>query len=144
VRKTDADNVTASTTIQSATGLDFTLAAGTTYTFEYFILFQSAATNTGIRLAVDGPASPSIISYSANIPVAADGTGGMYAGWGTTWDDTVNGTGVQTANTTYVARIHGVVQTNAAGGTLRPRFRTETNGTNVTIKTGSWGAIYPG
>ena len=41
------------------------------------------------------------------------------------------------ANTTYVARIHGVVQTNGAGGTLLPRFRSETNCQTITIKAGS-------
>ena len=50
---------------------------------------------------------------------------------------------MQTAATTYVARIHGVITTGAAGGTLYPRYRTETNGTAVTIKAGSWGSLYP-
>jgi hypothetical protein len=46
-------------------------------------------------------------------------------------------------NTTYLAHIHGVIQTGAAGGTLLPRFSSE-NTTNVTVKAGSWGAVFPG
>ena len=42
----------------------------------------------------------------------------------------------------FVAHIHGVVETGAGGGTLTPRFRSENAGTTVTIKTGSWGALY--
>jgi len=142
VRKTDADNTNSTITLADTSGLGLTLAAGTTYTFEYFILFQSAQQNSGIQLAINGPGAPTIISYTVSIPIAADGTAAMFSGWGTTYNDPVNGTGVQTANTTYVARIHGIVQTNAAGALL-PRFRSETAGQTMTVKAGSWGALYP-
>ena len=65
----------------------------------------------------------------------------MWSGWGTGYNDTVLGTGVPTANTTYVARIYGVIQTGAAGGTLTPEFRSETGGTSVTVKAGSWSSL---
>lgn len=142
VRKTDADNTNNTTTLANASGLDLTLAAGTTYSFEYSILFQSAQQNAGIQLAMNGPGTPTIISYTVSIPIAADGTAGIFSGWGTAYNDVVNGTGVQTVNTTYIARIHGIVQTNAAGA-LAPRFRSETAGQTMTVKTGSWGALYP-
>ena len=77
-----------------------------------------------------------------DIPNGNDGTGALFSGWGTFWDDPVQGTGVSVANTTYLAHIHGVVETGAGGGTLTPRFRSEIAGTTVTIKTGSWGALY--
>ena len=142
MRKTDADNTNNTTTLADTSGLGLTLAAGTTYSFEYFILFQSTQQNSGIQLAMNGPGTPTIISYTVNIPVAVDGTGGIFSGWGTGYNDPVNGTGVQTANTTYVARIHGIVQTNAAGSLL-PRFRSETASQTMTVKAGSWGALYP-
>jgi hypothetical protein len=143
VRKTDLDNTnTSNSTLNSATGLDLTLAANTTYTFDYFIIFQTPATTTGIGLALTGPGSPAFISYTVNIPVAIDGTNALYSGWGTAYDDPVVGTGVQTANTTYTARIYGVIKTGASGGTLTPRFRSEVNSSGVTLKAGSWGALY--
>jgi hypothetical protein len=142
VRKINADDTTTANTLSSATGLNLTLAANTTYSFDYLILYQSSATNTGLGLAVTGPASPNYVSYTVNIPVAADGTGGMFSGWGTAYDDPVVGTGVQAAATTYVARIYGVISTGASGGTLTPRFRSELNGANtLTLKAGSWGAL---
>jgi len=143
VRKTDSDNTNNTTTLADTSGLGLTLAASTTYSFEYEILFQSAAANTGIALAVNGPASP-LVSYTVDIPIAADGAAGLFSGWGTVLDDAVTGTGVQTANTTYLAHIRGVIQTGASGGTLLPRFRSESAGTIVTTKAGSWGAVYPG
>ena len=58
MRKTNADDATTGTALTNATGLDFNLAANTTYTFDYEILFQTAATTTGISLAVYGPGTP--------------------------------------------------------------------------------------
>jgi hypothetical protein len=140
VRKTNADDSTTSTSVVSATGLGLALAANTTYTFDYVILFQSSAVGTGIGLALTGPTSPSFIDYTVNIPIGADGTTAMFSGWGTAYDDPVQGTAVQAANTTYVARIYGVITTGANAGTLTPRFRSET-GSAVTVKAGSWGSV---
>jgi hypothetical protein len=142
VRKTDADNSTISTTLQPTTGLGFALAANTTYSFDYYIRFQTTVSTTGIALALTGPGSPAFINYAVNTPVAADGTAGMFSGWGTAYDDQTVGTGVQTAGTAYVARIHGIIQTGATPGTLLPRFRTEVAGSSVSVKTDSWGALY--
>ncbi|MDQ2910171.1 MAG: collagen-like protein, partial [Actinomycetota bacterium] len=142
VRKTNADDTNSTTTLASATGLDLTLAASTTYSFDYYILFQTAVNTTGIALAVTGPASPSVISYSVYIPVAGDANNALFSGWGTAYDDAVVGTGVQTAATTYLARISGVIKTGASAGTLTPRFRSEVAASTVTLKAGSWGAFY--
>jgi len=134
----------------NATGLDLDLAAYTTYSFDYYILFQTAATTTGLSLAVNGPTSPTLISYTAQVPSALVGNGGgdpgtgLYSDWGTALDDQITATGVQAANTTYVAHVSGVIRTGATAGTLRPRFRSEVNGSAVTIKTYSWGALYTG
>lgn len=61
--------------------------------------------------------------------------------WGTAYDDTVLGSAVPSVGTTYVAHIRGVVRTGAAAGNLVPRFRSESNGTSVSIKTHSWGSL---
>jgi len=142
VRKASGDDTNATTSLASATGLNLALAASTTYTFDYVILFQSSAAARGIGLAVNGPAGATLISYTVNIPSGADGTGGMFSGWGTTWNDTVLGSGVETANTTYAARIFGVVKTAGTAGTLTPRFLSELAGATMTIKDGSWGEVY--
>ena len=143
VRKANANDTSSSTaSLTSATGLDQTLAANTTYTFDYYILFQSAGATTGIALAITGPASPAIISYTVQIPDGANGTGGLYSGWGSAYDVAVVATAVQATATTYLARISGVIKTGATGGTLTPRFRTSRNGTTVTLQAASWGALY--
>src|SRR5207249_1895727 len=95
-----------------------------------------------IGLAVTGPAGATVISYTVDIPVAVDGTGALYSGWGTAWDDFVMGTAAPGAATTYLAHIHGVTRTAGTAGNLTPRFRSEVAGTQVTIKAQSWGALY--
>jgi hypothetical protein len=143
VRKANANDTSSSNaSLTSATGLDQTLAANTTYTFDYYILFQSAGPTTGIALAVTGPASPAIISYTVQTPDGGAGTGGMYSGWGSAYDVAVVATAVQATATTYLARISGVIKTGATAGTLTPRFRTSRNNTAVTLEAGSWGALY--
>jgi hypothetical protein len=143
VRKTDGQDTTTGTTYVSASGLDLALAANTTYSFEYYILFSTAVNTTGIGLGVTGPAGATTVAYTVSIPRAADGTAGLYNGWGTAWDDTSPlGDGVQTANTTYVARIHGVVRTGGTAGNLTPRFRSEVNTSTVRVHDYSWGSLY--
>jgi hypothetical protein len=48
---------------------------------------------------------------------------------------------VPSIGTTHVAHVYGVVRTGATAGNLTPRFRSETNGTTVSIKTYSWGSV---
>jgi hypothetical protein len=139
VRK-GADESSSSTTLGSTTGLGLAVAANTTYTFEYDVLFQSAALTTGIGLAMTCPAGATI-NYTVETPAAANGTAAMYSGWGTAADDVVLATGVEAINTTYVAHIYGVLKTGVTAGTLAPRYRTEVNASAVTIKTDSWGAL---
>jgi hypothetical protein len=91
---------------------------------------------------VSGPAAPSTISYTVQIPNGGDGNTTIWNGWGTYLDDPVLSGSVQTANATYLARITGVIRTNASGGTLLPRFRSETAGTTVRVMAQSWGALH--
>jgi len=139
VRKA-ADESSSSTTVGSTTGLGLAVAANTTYTFEYDVLFQTAATTTGIGLAMTGPVGGTI-NYTIKTPGGANGTGAMYSGWGTAYDDVVLATAVEAASTTYVAHIYGVLHTGANAGTLTPRYRTEVGASAVTIKADSWGAL---
>jgi hypothetical protein len=50
------------------------------------------------------------------------------------------GSAVPSTGTTYLAHIYGV-RTGATSGNLMPRFRSETNGTSVSVKTYSWGSV---
>lgn len=130
---------TSNVTLTNITELNYVLEANKTYAFEFYILFQSnAATTTGIALTLSAPAGT--LAASVLIPVAADGTGGALQGWITASGDVVVGTGVQAINTTYLARIVGVIQTTAAGNFF-PQFRSEVNGSQVSCRIGSVGFL---
>jgi hypothetical protein len=119
--------------------LSFALTASVTYAFEFRIVFQSAATTTGIGLSVTFPAM-TVFAAKALIPIAADAAAGEWQGWITASDDLVIGTGVQAANTNYLAIISGQC-TPSANGTLQARVRSEINASTVTVKAGSCGML---
>ncbi len=136
IRKT-ADQSTTSTTVSNVSGMAFSLRANTEYKYECDVVFRTAATTTGIGLGFSVPSGFSMLSYTANIPVAADGTGGIMSGWGTANNDMIIGTGVQAANTDYSARVYGTVRTGGTAGNLQLRFRSEIGSSSVTVRTGS-------
>lgn len=111
--------------------------SGATVYFDCFIVFQTTATANGIMLAMwTKGTSGEIINYTANIPTAADGTGGALQGWGTSNGDRITGTGVQAANTSYIARLFGY-HLPKANGTLGVLFSGETIRSSATLKAGS-------
>lgn len=131
------DSVTIGTTSANSP-LTKPVLAGSTYYFDCYILFQTTTTTTGFALSVRTPAAVGGIFYTAEIPIAADGTGGAFQGWGTSSNDRIVGTGVQAANTTYVASLRGVLMNGANAGDLTVAFSSELNGTPQAImKAGS-------
>lgn len=141
VKLTSDLSAVTSTSLGNATGLSFTVEANMYYEFKFMVLFSSAATTTGIKLSVSVPGSPAVLSASARIPVAADGTAGELNGWITASDDAVTGTGVQAASTNYVAIVEGVLLTGGTGGTLQLRYASEVSGSGITIKAASNGQL---
>lgn len=127
------------TTLTNVSGLGFAVTAGNYYSFEFVVLFQSAATTTGLRLGLTLPAA-TVYSASVDIPIAADGAGGSMQGWLTTSGDSVLGTGVQAATTTYAATIRGLILPSASG-TLQVQAATEVASSAITIKQGSHGIM---
>lgn len=137
-----SDSFTFRTSTISAPSLIFAVNANTSYYFDMSILFRSSATGTGIGLSVTVPAAVKAISYAADIPIAADGTAGVHHGQGTVSDDVILGTGVEVANTTYMAKLQGMLLNGANSGNIQLRFRSEVQGSTVTIKAGSFGLLY--
>jgi hypothetical protein len=142
VRKA-ADESMSATSLQATTGLDLPLAANTTYTFSYYILFQSSGATNGIGLALSGPAGGTI-ALTAEIPTGSAGTSAMWTGFANAYDTAVLSTNTPTAATTYVAHIYGVVANGATAGNLTVKYRSEIGSGTVTIKANSWGALEVG
>lgn len=130
-----SDQTSSSPSYADVTGLTASVAANTTYVFEAYIIWQSSGTAEGIGLAVNGPASPTLLvshaavnasaSYYSVIKVAtAYDTGALIT----------TGAGA----TDRAAHVRGVITTGASSGTFAIRFRAETGGaSSATVKTGS-------
>jgi hypothetical protein len=116
------------------------ISASTTCYFNFTVAFQTAATTTGIKLAVNGPDSPTYVVYETKIPT--DAAGSFHVEQCTTWDCGSATSGIDAANTSRLANITGVVSRGATGGYLTLRFASEVAGSTVTILKGSYGMVW--
>lgn len=138
VTRKGADQANSTNALADCTGLDFpNLLAGRVYDFRFTIYFTAAAATTGLVLSVNGPASPTAVRFGADI---AESVTARRVGSQAAYNAEVVGTSSAGA-TVLMAQLHGTLQTNASGGTLVVRFRSEVNGSAVTILRGSCGEL---
>jgi hypothetical protein len=128
---TDVANST--TAFADVTGLSFPILANKDYIFDVWLLFQSSVTTTGIKLAVNGAASPVAIGIQTHIPTTLTA---ITHGCAVAYNSGMASTGVPVINTSYLANITGILRNGNNAGTLIIRFAAETMGT-VKIMAGS-------
>jgi len=127
-----SDVSTTGTGFTNITGLSFTAEANKTYIFEAFLIYTTAATTTGINLAVNGPISPNAIvgewrAYTASTTSALRTFN--------TYDLGTAASGSLSGNN--YAIMNGILVNGSNTGTFVLRFASEVAGSNVTIKAGS-------
>jgi hypothetical protein len=125
-----ADVVNSTVTLVPVTGLSFTASANTTYLVELIGAFQSAATTTGIALALDIP-SGSVAGLLVHPTTAATLGGAEQIADNATTGAT---TGVRAANTNVPITARFIVAVGATGGTVQLQFRSEVAASAVTMK----------
>lgn len=136
--KKGADESFTATTLADVAGTALTMAANADYEFDYLVIFQTAATTTGIWLALNGPTG--LIELSALVETQTAPT---------TWSSAVhlayNGgattASIDAANTRRIARIRGIVRNGTTAGNLVLRAASEVSGSAVTIKRGTIGVL---
>lgn len=131
--KLAADVANNSVTFAAVSGLSFAAAANSSYIVELTGAFQSAATTTGIALALALPAGASVsglaqhaISLTALAPLeqtASANTAGATSG-------------VRAALTNIPVIGRWIVQTGSTAGTVQLQFRSEVAASAVTMKAG--------
>jgi hypothetical protein len=129
-QKLGADVANSTVTLAAATGLSFTAAANTTYLVDVVGAFQSAATTTGIALALDVPSGSVIGQALANISATTVGATEQIADSATTGATT----GVRAANTNIPLSARFIVAVGATGGSVQLQFRSEIAASAVTMK----------
>lgn len=129
-QKLATDVANSTVTLAPVTGLSFAAAANTTYLVDVVGAFQSAATTTGIALALDIPSGSVIGQALATISASTIGATEQIA------DNATTGTtsGVRAANVNVPVTARFVVAVGATGGTVQLQFRSEIAGSAVTMK----------
>lgn len=123
-------------TLTNISDLAFPVTAGKYYKIEATIMHRSAAATTGLTLTLGNTSAVGTLACTVSMLVAADGTAAGYQGAITSFGDVVTSPSVPAATTDYVARIDGVFACTTSG-TITPQFRSEVNGSQVTVQIGS-------
>lgn len=126
-------NATANT-IADVTGLSFAVAAGNTYWFRFFIMYTAAATTTGSRWSINGPASPTLLIYKSEYSLSTTSrtiNEGLSA-----YDSPAAASASSAATTSNCAWIEGFI-TPSALGTVIARFASEVSSSAIVAKAGS-------
>jgi hypothetical protein len=132
--KLGSDLTTTSTSFGDATGLSFSVSANTDYLFEFHIIFRSAATTTGIALAVNGPSGPAAIVVQRQIPTSLTA---VTMGQARAYNSGAASSGVDVINADNLAILQGILRNGANSGTVILRFASEVAGSTVTVRAGS-------
>ena len=127
------NNNAVANTIQDVTGLSFSVTAGHTYCFEFNILYTAAASTTGSRWAINGPAAPTLLSYTSEYTLTTTTTtrNAMVQAYDS--PAACNATSVVAQN---LATIAGMI-TPSANGTVIARFASEVTSSAIVAKAGS-------
>lgn len=135
VVKKAADQAFTAVALASDSHLLVPLAANADVGFEFLIVWQSAATTTGVQFALSGPAG--LVELAALVEVqltAATWQSAVHVAY----DSGAVTASIDAANTRRIARIKGVVRNGANAGNLVLRCRTEVNNSAITVKRGSF------
>jgi len=127
------NNATANT-IQDITGLSFAVTNGSRYYFKFICYFTTAATTTGTRFSINGPSSPTVLSYMSEYSLTTSTS---------TRNPSLQSYDLPAAASANVATtgsnlaiIEGYI-IPSADGTVIGRFASEVSGSAITVKAGS-------
>lgn len=126
------NNNAVANTIQNVTGLSFPVIAGETYWFEFVIPYTSAATTTGSRWTINGPASPTMLNYTSEYTLAATTKTLNNA----TAYDIPAASNASSLTTGNVATVWGIIKPSS-DGTVIARFASEVLSSAITAKAGA-------
>lgn len=127
------NNNASANTIADVTGLSFAVVAGSTYWFRFLIMYTAAATTTGSRWSINGPAITDLRYKSEYSLTTTSRTinEGLSA-----YDNPAASSASSAATTSNIAWIEGFI-TPSADGTVIARFASEVSSSAIVAKAGS-------
>lgn len=126
------NNNASANTIADVTGLSFAVTTGNTYWFRFVIAYTSAATTTGSRWSISGPASPTLLNYHSIYTLAATTITTNNA----TAYDIPAASSATSLTAGNIAVIEGIIKPSG-NGTVIARFASEITSSAITAKAGS-------
>lgn len=126
-------------TIADVTGLSFPVVTGNTYYFKFTILYTAAATATGSRWAVNGPAF-SLLGGFIRLGLSTAGTVGTDGVTDipfTAYDSPTSCNATSSSTSGNLATIEGVIKPTADGNVIA-RFASEVASSAIVAKAGSF------
>lgn len=128
----DVSNANAvANTLADVTGLSFPVVAGNTYRFRFLIPYTAAATTTGSRWSINGPAN-SLLAYNSRYTLTATSETSNY-GSAYNAPSASNASSLTSGN---LAIIEGVI-TATANGNVVARFASEVANSAIVAKAGA-------
>jgi hypothetical protein len=127
------NNNAVANTIQDVTGLSFSVTGGNTYWFKFIIQYTAAATTTGSRWSINGPATPTMLSYNSEYTLTATSATRNAMLQANDLPAASNATSVVAMN---MAIIEGIIKPSG-NGTVIARFASEITASAITAKAGS-------
>jgi hypothetical protein len=126
----------------SVSAMGFSVGAGNTYAFKYYIIYTSAAPASGLGLTVTFPGMTNFAA-TAEISSGVDGTANIYSGSITTSGDRVQAVSCQTSTEQFYAELYGVCKVSTSGTLALQAFPEVSGAANqIVIKEGTAGAIW--
>ena len=132
-----SDFITSSATAVDVTGLSFTPSANTRYEFEALLMVRTATTTVGPRPGLAWPTG--MTDGIGRVEFETSATGAIWNFGNVNAALLVPVGGLPNTTQSWPARISGMLLAGASpSGTLQIRLASETAGTNVTMKAGSF------
>lgn len=129
------NNNAVANTIADVTGLSFPVLQNKLYWFEFNIIYTAAATTTGSRWTINGPATPTYLDYQSEYSLTT--TTSTRNAMLQAYDSPASSNATSAATGNNWALINGVIQPSA-DGTVIARFASEIANSAITAKIGSF------
>lgn len=132
------NNATANT-MADVTGLSFPVTAGSVFWFQFFIWYTAAATTTGSRWSINGPASPTRLGYRSNysLTTTTETTNSGLSAYDLPAASNASSAQAAGATVANLAVIEGFIIPSGAGNVVA-RFASEISSSAIVAKAGSF------
>jgi len=136
-----ANQIISVSALTNVTSMNFSVGAGNTYAFKYYVIYQGASTTSGLGIGLTFPAMANF-SITADVNSGAEGVAAIWSGPITASGGRIQAISVQVGATNYYATVEGIMKISTTGSiALQANAEIAGNGLQITIMSGTTGQI---